>query len=818
MQTTDLPGGNGWHSAGTATGSCVVCAGMRISMNWLSDFVEWIETDPQQLADRLTAGMGEVDDVEVQGSLLRGCVVGKITNLRKHPGADKLSLCDVETEQGKKAVVCGGTNLREGMLVAFAHVGATVKWHGGELMTLAPVKIRGEQSEGMVCAAEELDLAGRFPALPTDGPRPIIDITSLQAKVGTPLRDALGMTDVVFHVDNHAITNRPDLFSHMGVARELVAHGLAKWKKLKATPAPAFTKSKPTFAVHDETAGMVPYYNACVVELDEQGQTPEWMRARLEAGGIRCISLPIDITNFVMLEQGMPMHAFDADDFQGDIHVRLSKKGETLTTLDGTSHTLPDGVLVISDNGGNFDLFGIMGGLRTSTTTKTRRILLQAAIPDPVTIRRAVIALGHRTDAATIYEKGVQPCTSVAGLARAVELFCQLCPGARVASANIRWGKEHTRKPVKISEERIVQLIGEQVKSKRIREILTDLGCTVKAAGKTLSITPPAWRPDIRLAADIVEEVARVYGYNNIVPVVPAAGIAPPLRDTRLHALRDTLKEQRYWELLHLAFSNPQQQKRFLLDPAAAVSIENPIGEELSLMRTSLLPNVIDTAARQLRSVDAAVKVYEYGHVYGKGKEHSECCIVIAAKRKSSLEDDPLLLVKADVQQACKAMGYHVETRRKHNPPAWMHPGRCAELSCKGKAVGVVAELHPNVCTSCDLPARAAAAIIDWDALLALPASVHIAAPLPLFPAVSYDETLPLGTGGECAVVLERVKTADPLLESISIANLYQHPENAQDKRVTLRFVYRSAERTLQQNETDAAHAKVLAQIQKHLA
>jgi phenylalanyl-tRNA synthetase beta chain len=789
---------------------------MRISMNWLSDFVEWIETDPQTIADRLTAGMGEIDDVEIQGALLRHCVVGKVTNLRKHPGADKLSLCDVETEQGKKPIVCGGTNLREGMLVALAHTGAQVR-HGTELVTLQAAKIRGERSEGMICAAEELELTHRFPPKPEDGARPVMDIGSLGAAVGTPLREALGMTDVIFHVDNHAITNRPDLFSHVGVARELVAHGLAKWKKRKETPTPKFLKAKPAFGVLDETHGLIPFYNACVIEIDAPGTTPDWMRTRLESGGIRSISLPIDITNFVMLEQGMPMHAFDADDFRGDIHVRLSKKGEQLTTLDGATRTLPDGAIIISDDEGIFDLFGIMGGLRTSTTEKTRRIFLQAAIPDPVTVRRAAIALGHRTDAATVYEKGVQICTSVAGLARAAQLFCELCPGGRIASSNVRWGKDQAKKPVKISEERIIRLIGEDVKPKRIREILGDLGFTVKASGKTLSLTPPAWRPDIKLQADIVEEVARVYGYNKIASIVPAANITPPLRDTRLHSLRDALKELRYWELLHLAFSSPQQLTKFSLDASQAVGLENPIGEEVSLMRMSLLPNVVDTAARQLRSTDASVKVYEYGHVYAKGREWSECCIVVAGKRATALEDDPLLTVKADVQYACRVMGYSVETRRKHDILPWMHPGRCAELSCKGKTIGVVAELHPNLCAACDLPARAAAAVIDWDALLALPAGVPVVAPLPLFPAISYDETLPLGTKGDYAAAVGHLKSIDPLLESVSIVNLYQHPEKADDKRITLRFVYRSPERTLQQADTDKLHAKVVAQLKQHL-
>lgn len=786
---------------------------MRISMNWLSDFVDWIETDPQTISDRLTAGTGEVDDAVAQGALLGNCVVGKVTNLRKHPGADKLSLCDVVTEAGTKPLVCGGTNLKEGMLVALAHVGATVR-HGTDMVTLKAATIRGEKSEGMICAAEELELTGMFPPLPEHGARPVIDLTPLNLKVGAPLREALSLNDVVFHIDNHAITNRPDLFSQVGVAREVVAHGLAKWKKRPETPDIKFTKVKPEFAVHDESDGLVPFYNAVVIEIDGPGETPDWMKKHLEAAGHRSISLPIDITNYVMLEQGMPLHAFDAADFRGDIHVRLSKKGETLTTLDKAKRTLPDGVIIISDDEGIFDLFGIMGGLRTSTKPETKRIFLQAAIPDPVTIRKAAIALTHRTDAATVYEKGVQPCTSVAGLARAVQLFCELCPGGRVASSNVRWGKEKTQPVVKISEERIHAMIGEEVGTKRIKEILTDLGFELKAAGKTLSITPPAWRPDIRLPADIVEEVARVYGYNKIKPVVPAASIVPPQRDPRLHQLRDSLCDSGYWELVHLAFGSPQQAKRFGLDESKAVAIENPIGEEVSLMRLSLLPNVLETSARQLRTANDTVKTFEFGHVYDKKEERSECCMVVAAKGDTTLADSPLLIAKADLQRACAAMGYTVDVRpMEHGVASWMHPGRVAEVTCKGKVVGSLFEVHPSVCTACDLPARAAAAVLDWNALMIMEPSVAIVKALPAFPPVSYDETVPAKAGVQAASLLEGLRAVDPLLESAEIVNLYQNPADASDKRLTLHFVYRSPERTLQQAESDAAHAKVLAHV-----
>src|SRR3990167_5013344 len=338
---------------------------MKLSLEWLSEFVTFTTTDPEEIARRLTAHVGEVDDVEIQGKYLKDCCVGKVSNLRKHPGADKLNLCNVETDRGVKNIVCGGTNLREGMLVAFAHVGATVK-HGDEKMTLKEAKIRGEKSEGMICAAEELELKDMFPAKKEDGERPVIElkVESGKWKVGMSLKEALGMDDVIFHIDNHAITHRADLFSHIGFARECVAIGLAEWKKEPKMPSFTFPKTALPFALKVENPKLMPRYCACLIAIDGLGVTPDWMKKRLIATGSRPVNLPVDITNFVMMEIGVPLHSFDAGDIKGNVTMRASKKGESIVTLDQVKRALPEGALILEDDGGIFDLLGIMGGDR----------------------------------------------------------------------------------------------------------------------------------------------------------------------------------------------------------------------------------------------------------------------------------------------------------------------------------------------------------------------------------------------------------------------------------------------------------------------
>src|SRR3989344_1197297 len=501
---------------------------MKLSLNWLSDFVSFSEKNPEKIAERLTLGVAEVEHIEMQGALLEKCVIGKIVKLGKHPNADKLSLCTVETDQGKKQVVCGGTNLREGMLVAFAHVGAHVR-NNEELLELKAMKLRGEVSEGMICAAGELELTELFPPKKEEGNRPVVDLGNDGYTVGQPLRDALKLSDTIFHIDNHAITHRPDLFSHIGFARECVALGLGTWKKKPETKAFTFTKDRTPFKFIVDDPKLMPRYLGCMIEISELGDTPDWMKIRLSAVGWRPLNLPIDITNFVASEVGVPLHSFDADDIRGEVHMRAAKKGEKIVTLDHKEHTLPAGALVLSDDEGIFDLLGIIGGLRSSTKEGTKHIYLHSASLDPLSIRRTVIATGHRTAAATVYEKGVPPVTTEAGFYRALELFLAHVPGAKVTSMLETFGDNGTGKTISLSPSRATHFLGREVSEKEATTILSALDFSVTVdngvgalRGSTeltinstpLQVTTPLHRlGDIRIEVDLFEEIAPIAGF-----------------------------------------------------------------------------------------------------------------------------------------------------------------------------------------------------------------------------------------------------------------------------------------------------------------
>ena len=783
---------------------------MKISLHWLSDFIELTEKNPSVIGDQLTRCMGEVDDIVVQGAFLEHCVVGKILTVEKHSNADTLNVCTVQTDQGIKTVVCGGTNVRVDMLVAFAHVGATVK-HGTETLTLSRIKIRGIESEGMICAQEELDLTS-FPPKPEDGKRPIADLSKGKYEVGTPLRTALEMNDVIFHIDNHAITNRPDLFSHIGVARELVAMGLATWKKQPVKKMPVFPKKSLPFEHENSIPVLVPRYLGCCIAIEESGQTPDWMRRRLEAVGSRSINLAVDITNYVSQEIGMPLHSFDVADLQGPICIRTAKKGEHIITLDSVDRELPEGAIVLSDKEGIFDLLGIMGGLRSSTKASTKLLYLHAAIVDAVSIRKAVTATGHRTDASTVYEKGIPIPLAEQGFSRAVELMLDLIPGAKIVSSLESFGADPSAEPISIPESAFALAIGTTMTPTDIQRILEDLGFSIKIQAKNWQITPPAWRSDIRFKQDIIEEVARTYGYANIPPLMPEASIAPPKRDKRLDTLRDSLSESGSFEMLHLAFMSPKQAKQWAMPEEKAVSIENPIGEEMSLMRMSLSPSLIETMSREVKHITGThLKAFEVGHVFLKKDEHAECTLAVVSRGKTTIKDAPLLMAKADIKQALKEAGYEATFRRSSSHPPFAHQNRSAEILCENTVIGTLCEIHPRLSTSLGI-GRAAVATLQLKALFALPPQVKVASALPLFPAIILDETVAISTERRYEEILKNLRKINPLLREIEIIDMY---EKDSLQTVTLRFLYRGEDRTLTQQEVEKIHALVVAELKK---
>lgn len=799
---------------------------MKLSLNWLGDYIEWKgpfdvaqgQGDPQKIADAITAHVAEVDEVEVQGKILENCCVGKVLTVEKHPNADKLSLCDVHTDRGKIRVVCGGTNLREGMRVAFAHVGARVKWHGEEMMTLEKTKIRGETSEGMICAAEELDLVAHFPDAVGHN---IIDMGDGDEDVGKSLKDALNVMDVVLHIDNHAITHRADLFSHIGFARECVAIGIAKWKHKPDFKAPAFPKDALPIKCKVDIKKLVPRYCSCTLSFNSVGKTPDWMVKRLEAVGLRSLNLPVDITNYVSVELGMPLHSFDIADLKGDVHFRLAREGEKIVTLDKEERELPEGAIVLSDDEGIFDLMGVMGGLRSSTKESTKNVYLHSAVVDPVSIRNTIIATGHRTDASTVYEKGIPLVSAEQGLFRALELFLDLVPGAKITSKMDSWGDNGKPKPIPLSLDRVHSMLGVEIPAKTVKKILTDLEFTVergphfakatrgkKRKEESFEVTPPLHRiGDITGEHDLIEEIGRIYGFNEIDAVMPAASIEPPERDERLHTIRDALKERDYVELRPVSFVGPDLLRKCGIDPATAPVVENALGEELSLMTPSTLPKLLEHAAVNLPQMDV-LRTFHWSQVLEQDKEERrELGMLVANRTTMNLKSEPFLVAKQELLGALSAVGYEVSTKDSDNVPAFAHPGRSADLIIGDKTVGILCELHPSIRSNFDLPERAAVTLVDLSVLFAIEATAKIAEVVPQFPSVAYDMTIPMDHSKSAAELIANMRGKSELLKSVKVVDLYEGKDGTY--QLTVRCTYRADDRTLTEEEVKKEHQKV---------
>ncbi|MBI5156259.1 phenylalanine--tRNA ligase subunit beta [Candidatus Peregrinibacteria bacterium] len=787
---------------------------MKLSLEWLGSMVDWKEKDPVVIADRLTLSVAEVEEMEVQGKLLRNCCVGKVLKLVKHPGADRLSLADVQTDKGMKRVVCGGTNLREGMLVAFAHTGATVK-HGEELVTLTAVKIRGEASEGMICAAIELDLGELFPPKHSDGDHPIIDVTRVPGiKTGMSLADALGLNDTIFHISNTALTHRPDLFSHMGFAREFVALGLATWKRAAKTTAPKAPKTPLPFKTHVDIPKLVPRYCSCLITVDNIGETPAWMKKRLEATGWRSVSLPVDITNYVTMELGMPLHCFDADDIKGDVRFRTAKKGETITTLDGVKRPLPEGAIVLSDDEGIFDLMGVMGGLRSSTKSGSKRLYLHSTAVDPISIRRTIIATGHRTDAATVYEKGIPPVIVEAGFLRALGLILELAPGAKLASKIESWGSDGKAPKITLPLAQLTGALGAEISAKQASVILTNLGCSVKATKASLTVTPPLHRlRDLKTPEDVTEEVARHFGYHRIHPTMPVAALDIPKREERIHILRDALKEDGFTEIVPLSLIGPDLLKKCNLDPLHAMRLEHPLSEDFSLLHPATLPSLLAHAQRNLLFARDSIQTWHGARIFPlKGEEHLECSVLLASLIPVTTATDPFLRLRRSLARSFAESGWTMSIVPSKTIPSVAHPGRCADIVVAGKTIGAIFEIHPAVRARFDLTHRSAAATFHVTDLLDIPSGVKLAAATPHFPAVTYDLTVKRTHQKPFAGLMGKLEKSDPLLESVAVHDLYSGaPLRENEYNLTLRCTYRSADRTLTEEEAKKAHEKVAA-------
>ncbi len=829
---------------------------MKVSYQWLKQYVDLPDSlTPEELALKLTMSTVEVEKVEKQGENLENIVVGKILKIEKHPNADKLKVCTVDDGLKKLQIVCGGANLKEGMLVAFAKVGAKVRWHGkGELAEVKETEIRGVKSFGMICASTEIGLGEMFPlsarggsALGGKDEKEILDLSFTKAKAGSLIAEVLGLDDVIFEIDNKSMTHRPDLWGHYGLAREVAA---LYNKKLNDYPArkqkiksvgigPATSAGRLDLSVRVEDKKLCPRYMAVAIAGVKIGSSPDWMQKRLFAVGLRPINNIVDITNYILLDLGQPMHAFDKlkvkskKSKEAEIIVRRAKDGEKFKTLDGQECKLTEEMLVIADEEKTVALAGVMGGENSEINDNTTTIIYESATFDATNIRKTALKLGLRTESSARFEKSLDPNNAELALRRAIELTLQMCPNARIASKIADEKNFHLNQgPIELSREFLNKKIGAIIEKKKVAEILEKLGFGVKEKkNDVFLITVPSWRAtkDISIPEDLVEEVARIYGYGNIEPKLPVFPIIPPEKN-ELRLLERKIKnllalEFGCTEVQNYSFVAPEVLKKMGEDLSKHLELANPLAKDRPLLRRHLIPNLLLNLEMNLHRYDK-VKIFEIGKVFDKenaGQRVSEKSDELLPRQNTLLsiayagkgDEVPFYEASAVILGLLENLGAEPELEKaKHSH--LVNNGRFAVISANKKKIGFVAEVNPLVQNNLGITERTAIVEIDMDVLLPLLSVFSPYKPLPLYPAVQRDIAFVVDKTVRHADIVGAIKKADSLIENVELFDVYEGKNLGDSKKsMAYHITYRSNDRTLTSEEADKAQDRVVKKIEK---
>ena len=791
---------------------------MRISLAWITRLlgVADLGVTVEQLQELLTLRVAEIEnDIERVGPDLTGVVVGRVLTCSQHPNADRLRCTTVDIGGASPVpIVCGAPNVAVGQLVAVATVGTTLTMPGPDgkpkSLTIKAAKLRGEPSEGMICAEDELGLGAGH-----DG----ILVLSGDHRPGTPLAGVLGVGDTVLVIDNHGISHRPDLWGHWGWAREIAA---VLRLPPPADPDIAWRAVGEGWSATLDDAGCTTYLGA-VVEGVANRESPEWMRRLLEAVGIRPLGLLIDVTNYVMLELGEPLHAFDRRQIGGTaIGVRAATAGESFTTLDGKQHALGAGDLLINDparGGAALALAGVMGGENSAVRDDTSTIVIEAAVFRPERIRRARVKLGAATDSSARFEKGLQPESAVAGLNRAIQLITELCPGARCTHRFAAGATAGEQRTVEYAAKDADRIAGLALAGDDQLALLSRLG--FHAHG--LRIAVPWWRrKDIHVTADLVEEVLRLHGFHHIKPEVPRLpAAAPAVNQLRAaeHRARAALSAQGWDEVVTYGFTSDAWATLLGWGDDRVIRVRNPLSADWTMLRPALAPNLAEAIARNRKHLDE-VALYEVGKRYGagmgRGDTPDEELVVVGAYAKAG-DDAPFYAARDAGLSALRGLGYDPTFAPAKTVPPYLDASRTVDLHVDGKPFGVAGELTAAVRDAAGCPERVGLFGISLERLMdALgPAKPVRYAPPSRFQMVDRDFTFDAPEDLAYADLVAPLRqAAGALCARVDLVTIYRgDPLPAGRKAVSLRVHLIAGDRTLDEKEL----AKVSGAIQKRV-
>lgn len=795
---------------------------MRVSLNWLKEYVP-VTLPPEELADRLTMAGLEVSKIEVKGGDWDHILIGQIVDIKPHPNADRLRLAEVDLGTERETVVCGAPNIEVGQKVPFARVGAQLAdAHTGKTMALQPATIRGVVSKGMVCSGKELGISEDHQG---------IMVLPVEAPVGAPLRDFLGDAILDFEIT----PNRPDCLSMLGIAREV---GALTGGKVTFPPSdyPEEAAAAGEFAsVEIADPDLCSRYCAAIIDGVQIGPSPQWMQQRLLDYGMRPINNIVDITNYVMVEYGQPLHAFDYHQVRGKkIIVRRARPGETIESLDGVERKLITENLMITDGVGPVAIAGVMGGANSEVAGTTTSILLESANFNRISIRRTSSRLGLRSEASMRFERGLRPELAMEAIKRATRLIREL-GGGKVARGIIDIYPGHVAPAsVAISPAEVKRVLGIDLTSAEITGILASLGCACElSCAPEIAVTPPWWRSDISQPADVVEEVARIYGYDK-VPMTLLSASLPAYQPQRLldlkDKIRDVLVSAGMQEIITYSLTRPDREKLLFTGsesfPLPGLRVANPLSSEQEYLRTSLRPGLLATLSANQRHEENGVRIFEAGRVFWPREkdlpEEREMLVGVLSGPRSDLswygksEAIDFYDAKGTVEVLLRGLGYEAEFGEGKDPS--LLQGRTAAIKVNGAAVGVVGELNPNVTLAFDICGAVYLFELDLSALLPIFISVSRKyKPLPKFPGATRDLAVIVDAAAPSQKVQEIIKNT-PLVEQVILFDVYTGDKLPQGKKsLAWRITWQSYERTLTDEEVNRYLAEILEKLKQEL-
>lgn len=831
---------------------------MYISLNWIRQYVDLPENKTaEDIAHDLTMHVVEIESIKSTHELAKGIVIGQIIAVGEHPNADKLKLVTVDDGTAKnKTIVCGGTNLREGQLVALALPGAQARWHGeGEPITIEEAEVRGEKSYGMICAAEEIDID--HPATKDDGERPILDLEELGIKeedIGTTLYAALeaqGIPDTVLEVDNKSMTHRADLWGHYGIARELAALYSTTITPLAEIAPP----TRETMADTDTGEGnskdavqikasiqkesKAKAVNFVLLEGVTNQQSKPYIQQHLQAVGVTPRNAIVDCTNYVMLELGQPTHAYDAATIDASsITVENANADESFHALDDTTHDLTNNDVVIRDGKGiSIGLAGVIGGHASQITDATTSVVLESGCFDPVRTRRTAKRHNLKTDAAMRFEKAPDAIEQPAyGLRRLVALLQEHFPGAvlqtGVASAHMDGYKDWSSATVQTSTAWLQERIGKAIPEDEIIDILERLQFTVEADKGNLTISAPIHRTpkDISIPEDIVEEVARIHGYDNIEPQLPAVAITPPARNQereREWAIRDILAARGCTEVLNYAFVGDKDLESTGEKKEDHIAMENSLSSHQTMLRRSMVAGMISVITKNIRKHEAP-RIFEIGRTYDK---HSEGAYATTSNdTRLPAEETRLAIAVVDeagdrtVQQETENIlnrlniPYVLQQQQKEHEP-WMHTAKTGQLIVEGEVVGVVTQLHPRIAQTVAKGIVVGYAELYLSRLAALPdMGQHVPKhkEQSKYPVASFDFSFTVPKKTLWANLKETLMFANDAVQHLEVFDVYEGKGVEKDaKRIAFHIQAGASDHTLDESEVEAIRNDLIAAAKK---